>query len=184
MFIAGAQGDQICLNFSPSPYSYLLAGNAYLKHSQESENLGASAFMLSKCSGLFYAHVGEDYDFAVIRQGKVINERGDAIKKCLSLEHGDVIFIACKKSFNVVTMEEIIALTDHISGPTSVAQERLRQTTHHFFEVTCDRLMKICANGVGFFSLVIIVVGANTLLLRCRTNEQKLAPLDQFAIRE
>ena len=122
MFISGAQRDQILMNVTPSPSSYLLAGNASMKVNGAPGNAGAGAFMLSKCSGQFYADVGNDYDLLVIRNGEAISQPGDGIKRCLSLEHGDVIFIGCRKSFGVANIDDIIELTERISGPTSVAQ--------------------------------------------------------------
>lgn len=122
MFIAGAQRDQILLNMNPSPRSYLLAGDAFMKVNGAQPNPGASCFILSKCSGLFYAHVGVDYDFTVLRNHEVISKPRSNTKRSLVLEQGDVIFIGCKKTFAVANLDDIADLTDRISGPTSVAQ--------------------------------------------------------------
>lgn len=121
MFIAGTQRDIVLLNYSPSPDSYLTSANAFMVANDAPQNMEASAFMVSACSGLFYANVGVDYDFAIVRNGGILTRKVNR-KHCLHLNQGDVIVAGCRKMFSVITDEEIIDHTQRVAGADSIAQ--------------------------------------------------------------
>ena len=82
----GAQQDQILLNFAPSPLSYLIAANSFLKTRKLPPNDRSSVFSLSKCTGLFYAYVGHDYKMMLIRNNRLIGNANN-LRKVFQIYH-------------------------------------------------------------------------------------------------
>ena len=75
MFINAARQEQIQINFSPSPSSYLLVGNSQLEQNNLPRNNGASGMMFSKETRLLFTDFGDDFDFRIIRDDKVFAQK-------------------------------------------------------------------------------------------------------------